>query len=156
TPEPARRAPQGHHTPSRQHPRARQAPEDKHPVALRSAHPRSPSCRNDRMPGTTTNGDSATPHGTTPATPHPATPHPRRHTPRRVVGGESAYGTLSTTARQRHAGETSTESANHRVESGNHIMTPPRVHICVVCSGNICRSPMAKVILTEHLRNAGL
>src|SRR5699024_458041 len=83
-------------------------------------------------------------------------PHPRRHTPRRVVGDESAYGTLSTTARQRHAGETSTESANHRVESGNHIMTPPRVHICVVCSGNICRSPMAKVILTEHLRNAGL
>src|SRR5699024_1366063 len=44
----------------------------------------------------------------------------------------------------------------NRVESGNSIMTEPRVHVCVVCSGNICRSPMAKLVLTEHLRRAGL
>ncbi|WP_106181708.1 low molecular weight protein-tyrosine-phosphatase [Prauserella shujinwangii] len=30
------------------------------------------------------------------------------------------------------------------------------LHICVVCSGNICRSPMAAVVLREHLRRAGL
>ncbi|GAB3446847.1 low molecular weight protein-tyrosine-phosphatase [Actinophytocola sediminis] len=30
------------------------------------------------------------------------------------------------------------------------------VHLCFVCSGNICRSPMAAMVLTEHLRRAGL
>lgn len=35
-------------------------------------------------------------------------------------------------------------------------MTQPHLHICVVCSGNICRSPMAELILTESLRGAGL
>jgi protein-tyrosine phosphatase len=30
------------------------------------------------------------------------------------------------------------------------------VHICFVCTGNICRSPAAAVILAEHLRRAGL
>ena len=28
--------------------------------------------------------------------------------------------------------------------------------MCFVCSGNICRSPMAALVLTEHLRRAGL
>jgi protein-tyrosine phosphatase len=31
-----------------------------------------------------------------------------------------------------------------------------RVHVCFVCSGNICRSPIAALVLTEHLRRAGL
>jgi protein-tyrosine phosphatase len=30
------------------------------------------------------------------------------------------------------------------------------VHICFVCTGNICRSPSAAIILAEHLRRAGL
>jgi protein-tyrosine phosphatase len=30
------------------------------------------------------------------------------------------------------------------------------VHVCFVCSGNICRSPIAALVLTEHLRRAGL
>lgn len=30
------------------------------------------------------------------------------------------------------------------------------MHICFVCTGNICRSPMAEKILVEHLRRAGL
>ncbi|HEX2133506.1 MAG TPA: low molecular weight protein-tyrosine-phosphatase [Actinophytocola sp.] len=30
------------------------------------------------------------------------------------------------------------------------------MHVCFVCSGNICRSPMAAVVFTEHLRRAGL
>ncbi|WP_092531230.1 low molecular weight protein-tyrosine-phosphatase [Amycolatopsis arida] len=30
------------------------------------------------------------------------------------------------------------------------------LHVCFVCSGNICRSPMAALIFTEHLRRAGL
>ncbi|AEW92395.1 MULTISPECIES: low molecular weight protein-tyrosine-phosphatase [Streptomycetaceae] len=30
------------------------------------------------------------------------------------------------------------------------------MHICFVCSGNICRSPSAALVLTEHLRRAGL
>jgi low molecular weight protein-tyrosine phosphatase len=30
------------------------------------------------------------------------------------------------------------------------------VHICFVCTGNICRSPMAGLIFTEHLRRADL
>jgi protein-tyrosine phosphatase len=28
--------------------------------------------------------------------------------------------------------------------------------VCFVCSGNICRSPMAAVVFTEHLRREGL
>jgi protein-tyrosine phosphatase len=30
------------------------------------------------------------------------------------------------------------------------------VHVCFVCSGNICRSPMAALVFTEHLRREGL
>jgi protein-tyrosine phosphatase len=30
------------------------------------------------------------------------------------------------------------------------------VHVCFVCSGNICRSPMAALVVGEHLRRAGL
>ena len=35
-------------------------------------------------------------------------------------------------------------------------MNQPSVHICVVCSGNICRSPMARIVLDEQLRRTGL
>jgi protein-tyrosine phosphatase len=31
-----------------------------------------------------------------------------------------------------------------------------RFHVCFVCSGNICRSPMAALIFAEHVRRAGL
>ncbi len=31
-----------------------------------------------------------------------------------------------------------------------------RVHVCFVCSGNICRSPVAALVLREHLRREGL
>ena len=30
------------------------------------------------------------------------------------------------------------------------------LHVCFVCSGNICRSPMAEMVLREHLRSEGL
>ncbi|MGX7825086.1 low molecular weight protein-tyrosine-phosphatase [Actinokineospora sp. 24-640] len=30
------------------------------------------------------------------------------------------------------------------------------MHICFVCTGNICRSPLAAIVFTEHLRRAGL
>jgi protein-tyrosine phosphatase len=30
------------------------------------------------------------------------------------------------------------------------------VHLCFVCSGNICRSPSAAIVVREHLRRAGL
>lgn len=30
------------------------------------------------------------------------------------------------------------------------------MHICFVCSGNICRSPSAALVLAEHLRREGL
>ncbi|WP_043840878.1 low molecular weight protein-tyrosine-phosphatase [Amycolatopsis taiwanensis] len=30
------------------------------------------------------------------------------------------------------------------------------IHLCFVCSGNICRSPMAALVFREHLRRAGL
>ncbi|RZQ62598.1 low molecular weight protein-tyrosine-phosphatase [Amycolatopsis suaedae] len=30
------------------------------------------------------------------------------------------------------------------------------MHLCFVCSGNICRSPMAALVFGEHLRRAGL
>ncbi len=30
------------------------------------------------------------------------------------------------------------------------------LHLCFVCSGNICRSPMAALVLERHLRDAGL
>jgi len=30
------------------------------------------------------------------------------------------------------------------------------LHLCFVCSGNICRSPMAALAFAEHLRRAGL
>ncbi|MEU7057062.1 low molecular weight protein-tyrosine-phosphatase [Streptomyces sp. NPDC046197] len=30
------------------------------------------------------------------------------------------------------------------------------MHICFVCSGNICRSPSAALVFTGHLRRAGL
>ena len=32
----------------------------------------------------------------------------------------------------------------------------PPYRICVVCSGNICRSPIGEVVLTEQLKRAGL
>lgn len=35
-------------------------------------------------------------------------------------------------------------------------VTEPSLHICFVCSGNICRSPMAAIVVREHLRRAGL
>jgi low molecular weight protein-tyrosine phosphatase len=31
-----------------------------------------------------------------------------------------------------------------------------RLHVCFVCSGNICRSPMAALVFAEHVRRAGL
>ncbi|HVW40879.1 MAG TPA: low molecular weight protein-tyrosine-phosphatase [Amycolatopsis sp.] len=31
-----------------------------------------------------------------------------------------------------------------------------QLHVCFVCSGNICRSPMAALVFCEHLRRAGL
>jgi len=34
--------------------------------------------------------------------------------------------------------------------------TPGRYHVAVVCLGNICRSPMADVVLAERLADAGL
>jgi protein-tyrosine phosphatase len=30
------------------------------------------------------------------------------------------------------------------------------LHVCFVCTGNICRSPMAALVFAEHLRRAGL
>ncbi|WP_158885495.1 low molecular weight protein-tyrosine-phosphatase [Amycolatopsis anabasis] len=30
------------------------------------------------------------------------------------------------------------------------------MHLCFVCSGNICRSPMAALVVREHLHRAGL
>ncbi len=30
------------------------------------------------------------------------------------------------------------------------------LHICFVCTGNICRSPMAALVFAEHVRRAGL
>jgi protein-tyrosine phosphatase len=30
------------------------------------------------------------------------------------------------------------------------------LHVCFVCSGNICRSPMAALVFAEHVRRAGL
>jgi protein-tyrosine phosphatase len=30
------------------------------------------------------------------------------------------------------------------------------IHLCFVCTGNICRSPMAALVFREHLRRAGL
>lgn len=37
----------------------------------------------------------------------------------------------------------------------NRAMTSP-YRICVVCSGNICRSPMAEIVLRQALADAGL
>ena len=33
---------------------------------------------------------------------------------------------------------------------------PPPYRVCMVCSGNICRSPMAEVVLRAMLDDAGL
>src|ERR1700759_849063 len=33
---------------------------------------------------------------------------------------------------------------------------PSLYHVSLVCSGNICRSPMAALVFTEHVRQAGL
>ncbi|WP_020667958.1 low molecular weight protein-tyrosine-phosphatase [Amycolatopsis nigrescens] len=35
-------------------------------------------------------------------------------------------------------------------------MTDSPLHVCFVCSGNICRSPMAALVFREHLERAGL
>lgn len=37
-------------------------------------------------------------------------------------------------------------------------MTPQdkRLHICIVCTGNICRSPIAALVLGKHVRREGL
>ncbi|GAB3587501.1 low molecular weight protein-tyrosine-phosphatase [Amycolatopsis endophytica] len=35
-------------------------------------------------------------------------------------------------------------------------MSEPSLHLCFVCSGNICRSPMAAVVFRAHLERAGL
>ncbi|WP_281287599.1 low molecular weight protein-tyrosine-phosphatase [Amycolatopsis rhizosphaerae] len=35
-------------------------------------------------------------------------------------------------------------------------MTELRLHLCFVCSGNICRSPMAALVFAEHLRRERL
>jgi protein-tyrosine phosphatase len=35
-------------------------------------------------------------------------------------------------------------------------VSSPRYHVSFVCSGNICRSPMAALVFTEHVRQAGL
>ena len=32
----------------------------------------------------------------------------------------------------------------------------PDLHVCVICSGNICRSPIGEIVLREALRRAGL
>ena len=32
----------------------------------------------------------------------------------------------------------------------------PALHLCVVCTGNICRSPMGEVMLRDALDDAGL
>lgn len=37
-----------------------------------------------------------------------------------------------------------------------HVPTEPTYRVCVICSGNICRSPMGEVILASMLRSAGL
>ena len=37
-----------------------------------------------------------------------------------------------------------------------HVPTDPTYRVCVICSGNICRSPMGEVILASMLRSAGL
>jgi protein-tyrosine phosphatase len=36
------------------------------------------------------------------------------------------------------------------------VTSSPRYHVSFVCSGNICRSPMAALVLREHVRQAGL
>lgn len=42
-----------------------------------------------------------------------------------------------------------------RVRFNGHVATYPTYRICVICSGNICRSPMGEVILAKLLRSAG-
>jgi protein-tyrosine phosphatase len=36
------------------------------------------------------------------------------------------------------------------------VTSGPRCRVVFVCTGNICRSPIAEKVLTEHLRRAGL
>jgi protein-tyrosine phosphatase len=36
------------------------------------------------------------------------------------------------------------------------VMAEPRYRVVFVCTGNICRSPMAEKVFAEHLRRAGL
>jgi protein-tyrosine phosphatase len=35
-------------------------------------------------------------------------------------------------------------------------VTEPRLHVCFVCTGNICRSPMAALVFRAHLEREGL
>jgi len=44
---------------------------------------------------------------------------------------------------------------NHPMTSSAPSPAAP-LHVCFVCSGNICRSPMAALVFREHLRRAGL
>ena len=42
------------------------------------------------------------------------------------------------------------------VRFNGHMRPAPAYRVCVICSGNICRSPMGEVILRSMLRSAGL
>ena len=42
-----------------------------------------------------------------------------------------------------------------QVRFNGRVPLAPNYRICVICSGNICRSPMGEVILTSMLRSAG-
>ena len=43
-----------------------------------------------------------------------------------------------------------------RVRFNGRVPPAPTYRLCVICSGNICRSPMGEVVLTSMLRSAGL
>jgi len=43
-----------------------------------------------------------------------------------------------------------------KLRFNGHVLPAPTYRVCVICSGNICRSPMGEVILRSMLRSAGL
>jgi protein-tyrosine phosphatase len=45
---------------------------------------------------------------------------------------------------------------NGPVTSELRIAADPRLHVCVVCTGNICRSPIGEQVLRRALQEAGL